>query len=121
MRKDINSTQFYNGYFNESPDRFSGIAIVTMPTCGKCKAMLARSEELDSLLPDGYSVYEFNGDQDGLAVLQEMGISSAPIAVVAYGNGRRFSQHFESLKELDDFLKSGPVSEEIQIGKQNGY
>lgn len=105
-RKDIDARLFADGYFGTGTDRHFGITIVTMPTCGKCKALLARAEELDATLPAGYCVYNFDGEDAGMAVLQDLGISSAPIAVYVGPDGKKTARHVESLKELDDFANS---------------
>lgn len=105
-RRDIDAKTFHDSYFRSGISRVYGTVIVTMPTCGKCKGILAQGAELDRIFGGGYSVYTFNGEPEGLEVLQAIGVSSAPIAVYLGPDGKDTAKHFETIKELENFANS---------------
>lgn len=104
--KKIDGTELKNSYFNtdEGPKVLSGIIMITTPTCVKCKAILANEERLREILPLGMFVYEFNGDDDGLSVLQDMGVASAPVMLFLGIKGERAFQPISNISDLAEFV-----------------
>lgn len=104
--KKIDGKTLKNSYFNtnESPKVISGIMMITTPTCVKCKAILANEERLRETLPVGMFVYEFNGDEDGLSVLQDMGVATAPVMLYLGLKGEKAFKPITTMSDLAEFV-----------------
>lgn len=103
--KKIDGKMLKNSYFNtnESP-KVSGILMITTPTCVKCKAILANEERLRETLPVGMFVYEFNGDEDGLSVLQDLGVATAPVMLYLGIKGEKAFKPITTISDLAEFV-----------------
>ena len=104
--KKIDGKTLKNSYFNtnESPKVISGIIMITTPTCVKCKAILSNEERLKEVLPVGMYVYEFNGDDDGLSVLQDMGVATAPVILYLGLKEEKAFQPISNISDLAEFV-----------------
>lgn len=103
--KKIDGTHLANSYFNNGKTPWSsGVVLITTPTCVKCKAILSNEERLKEFLPVGMFVYEFAGDDDGLSVLQDMGVATAPVALYVGMKGEKAFRAISTVSELAAFV-----------------
>ncbi len=112
-KEKISAEEINNSYFNKEGPKTSGLFMITTKTCTKCKAILARDDDLASLLcGKKIHVYEFNGEEEGIEVLADMGFSSAPIFLSindeftkkVFKMGSDFTSFIDFIGSLDSVL-----------------
>lgn len=110
IKEKISAAEINNSYFNKEGSKTSGLFMISTPTCTKCKAILARDDDLESLLSGRtLYIYEFNGEDEGIEVLADMGVSSAPIFLSinddfskkTFRNGSDFNSFVSFVDSLD--------------------